>query len=104
MEITRSIFRGLVIRRTIRFRDSIRGATLTSLPLAHITRMARDFLYILTSDLPLDDEADGNCLKKAVRYHTGNIRWTTSLEKILGLESVETAVSTGEVTLDRYIQ
>jgi hypothetical protein len=63
-----------------------------------------DFLYILTSDLPLDDDVGGNCLKKAVRYHTGNIWWTTSLENILRLESVETAVSTGEVTLDRYIQ
>lgn len=62
-----------------------------------------DFLCISTSDLPLDADVGEGCLKKAVRYHAGDVRWTISLVKILGLGSQDDTTS-GEVTLDRHVQ
>lgn len=42
-----------------------------------------DFRFIWTRDLPLDEVAGEDCLKKVVRYQEGDGRWSDSLEKIL---------------------
>jgi len=42
-----------------------------------------DFVFIWTVDLPIDEKAGQDCLKKAVYYRQGDPLWSTSLEEIL---------------------
>lgn len=41
-----------------------------------------EFRYIRTADLPIDQKAGGDCLKKALRY-PGGLPWTDSLDRLL---------------------
>lgn len=66
-----------------------------------------DFVYIRTQDLPLDDEAGEDCLKKAVYYDERVPCWTSSLKSILqnscAQDRDEGAITSGVVPLDSFM-
>lgn len=67
-----------------------------------------DFVYVRTEDLPLDEDAGEDCLKKAVYYEETNPCWFSSLRDALQGRRVQSSnqniVSSGSLSLDNFVE